>query len=95
MSNIRIPGVLWTVVIALAIWAIETFLAPGYQLYAETAVVVIMGIAKAANLDDKQVKELLAVLRRLQAQVPVQEAAFVEPEIEKHEPNKAITWLVG
>lgn len=93
--NIKVPGIIWTVIIALAIWAIESFAPTAYQMYAEIAVVAIMAIVKGFNLDDKQVQELLAVLRKLQAQVPAQEAAFVEPEIEAHEPDKLTTWLWG
>lgn len=93
--NIKVPGIIWTVIIALAIWAIESFAPTAYQMYAEVAVVAIMAIVKGFNLDDKQVQELLDILRRLQAQVPAQEAAFVQPEIEAHERGKLERWLVG
>lgn len=93
--NIKVPGTLWVVLIALSIWAIESFAPAAYQMYAEVAVVAIMAVVKGFNLDDKQVQELLDILRRLQAQVPAQEAAFVQPDIEAHKPDKLTTWLWG
>lgn len=94
MNNIKVPGILWTVLIAVAIILIETYLAPGYQLYAEGAIVVLMGAAKAFNLGTKEIDDLLAMLRRLQRTMPVQESGAVL-DVEKHEPNKVARWLVG
>ena len=95
MKEFKIPGVLWTLLIAIAIVCIETFVAPGYQFYAEAVVVVLMAVAKGFNLDNKQIEELVAVIRNLQKQLPAQEAAFVQSAIEAHQPDKFTTWLVG
>lgn len=94
MNNIKIPGTLWVLGIAVAVWAIETYVPGGYQLYAEGAIVVLMGIAKARNLGTQEIEDLLAMLRRLQRTMPVQESGAVL-DVEKHEPNKVARWLVG
>lgn len=95
MKDIKLPGFLWVVLIAVAIVLIETFVPVEFQAYGEIAVVALLGAAKAFNLGTKEIDDLLALLRQLQAQVPRAEAAYVEPEIEKHEPNGFVRWLVG
>lgn len=96
MKDIKIPGVLWVVLISVAIVLIETYVAPGYQLYAEGAIVVLMGIAKAANLGTKDVEDLVTLLRTLQRQLPTHEsAAAAQTEADTREPNKPVRWLLG
>lgn len=102
MKDIKIPGILWVVGIAVAIILIETFVAPGYQLYAEMGIVVLMGVAKAANLGTQQIEDLLALLRRMQESQPGPEGSprgmAVDPYrtgVDEHEPNKAVRFLLG
>lgn len=95
MNNIKIPGFLWVVLIVVVIIALETYVPVGYRMYSEVAVVALLGLAKAFNLDSKQVEELLAMIRRLQAQVPVQEASYVAGEVEAAKSSNLEKWLVG
>lgn len=95
MKDIKIPGIIWVIAISVTIVLIETYVAPGYQLYAETAIVVLMGIAKAANLGTKDVEDLVAMLRSLQRQMPTPESSIIATEAESREPNKTVRWLLG
>lgn len=93
MKDIKVPGVVWVILIAVAIILIETFVAPGYQLYAEGAVVAIMAAAKAANLGTQQIEDLLDLLRKMQESQPMPRGMAVD--VDEHEPNKAVRFLLG
>lgn len=106
MKDLKIPGFVWTVGIVLAVVFCENFLPPEYQLYGQMAVVVLMGLAKAMNLGVKDIEELLALLREIKAKQPPMmrssEGALVAPtvtisetEIQQHEPNKVMRFLLG
>jgi hypothetical protein len=106
LKDVKIPGILWTVLIAAAIIFCENYLPPEYAAYGPIAVVVLMGAAKAANLGTKEIEELLAILRGIKGnQVramhnPEEMAAaptitVPETTIEKYEPNKAVRFLLG
>jgi hypothetical protein len=103
VKDIRIPGLIWTLLIAILIVAIETYMPAEYQLYGEAAVVALFGIAKAANLGTQQLEELIAILRTVQATQPqtrgllTDEGVVVTPALaaEEYEPNKLVRWLAG
>lgn len=98
MRDVKIPGALWTLLIAAVIVGIETYVPTAYQMYSEAAVVAILAAAKAANLGTADIDQLLAILRQMQARgASVPETAMArgaKPEVIQ-EPNKAMRFLLG
>lgn len=101
MKDLRIPGVIWVIIIALAIVGIETYTPVEYQAYAEMGVVALFAIAKANALGTKQIEDLIDLLRTMQTQPQATARGVGAPsmtptvDVEKYEPNKAVRFLLG
>lgn len=105
MKDIKIPGFLWVVLIAVAVVLCENYM-PN-PLYAEAAILVFMGLAKGLNLGTKEIENLVDLLRAMQVRpagavgpVGVERAlrsAPVSPavDVERYKPNKGVRWLLG
>lgn len=63
MKDIKVPGFLWVVGIAVVVVLIETYVPGQYQYFAEGAIVLVMGFAKAAKLGTDDVDKLVAILK--------------------------------
>lgn len=101
MKDLRIPGVLWVIIIAVAIVAIETYMPVEYQLLGEAAIVALFAIAKANALGTKQIEDLIDLLRTVQTQPQATARGMGAPnivptvDVEKYEPNKTVRFLLG
>lgn len=102
MKDIKLPGFLWVLGIAVAIVLIETYVPGQYQYFAEGAVVFLMGAAKARNLGTQDVEKMVALLKNIPAQpsgaVGAERGAVVSAapiNTKPYEPNKGVRWLLG
>jgi len=109
VQNLRIPGVLWVIVLVLLLTVIR-IVVDQYgvnPLYFDLAVVAVIAILKAANLGTKELEELLEVICILQRQVDRREAelspdtsivktmSMVVPTPKEYPINYFVRWLVG
>lgn len=92
MPKFRLPGVIWVVIIAAAIVAVETFVPAAYQLYGEVAVVAIMAIAKSMNIGGDEIDAMVKKIHEQQNQGAIPRGVIV-PTPRKR--GKVERWLVG
>lgn len=88
----RIPGVIWTTIIAVAIFACQTLLPDAYAVYGSMGVVALFSIAKAMNLGGDEIDKMVADLHKAQNQGAVPRGIVV-PTPRKR--GKVERWLVG
>lgn len=96
MKDIKIPGFLWVVLIAVAVMLAENYL-PN-PLYVELALMILFGAAKAYNLGTKEIEDVLDILRRIDKGLGVERGRVVNHvgiDIEAYKPNKVTRWFVG
>lgn len=110
MNDIKVPGALWVVLIALAVVFCESYLPAEYQVYGQVAVVAILAVAKAMNLGTQDIEKLIALIREIQnrgsGMRSTQETGtegvhtlYTPPaplvRTEELEPNKVVRFLLG
>lgn len=100
MKDIKVPGVLWVVLIVAGIAVVRQFVPE--PLYVELAVVIGFVILKSLNLGTDEINDLIDIIERLQGRLEnepmampktVAERAGTVPQVER--PNKAVRFLLG
>lgn len=102
MTNIKIPGVLWTVLIVTIVALAHIYL--DNPILVDGIVVIAFAVLKSMNLGTDELEQLLEIIKRYQAQATRSraEAGTISSsapipviETEAYEPNKPVRWLLG
>jgi hypothetical protein len=95
-SDIKIPGVLWVLLIAVVVVVAEAY---GIEpAYVAVGITILFGVAKYFNVGTADVDHLLDLLRQVAPLLVTRRGGtpiVVAKEIEDATPNKVTRWLVG
>lgn len=96
LTDIKIPGVLWVLLISIVVVVAEHYgLDPALVT---VGITLVFAVAKYVNVGTADVEHLLDLLRQVNQLLPVQRgrgSPTISQEIEDATPNKAARWLVG
>lgn len=103
MSDIKIPGVLWVILLVFGLTAVKEYVPEPF--YVELAVVLVLAVLKAMNLGTKELDELGDIIDLLRKKTPPEQATPAalsasrhlkdEPEREAASYNRVVRWLAG
>jgi hypothetical protein len=95
-SDIKIPGVLWVLLIGVVVVVAELY---GVEpAYVTVGITILFGVAKYFNVGTADVDHLLDLLRQIGPLLVTKRGGapiVVSREIEEATPNKVTRWLVG
>jgi hypothetical protein len=95
-SDIKIPGVLWVLLIGVVVVVAELY---GVEpAYVTVGITILFGVAKYFNVGTADVDHLLDLLRQIGPLLVTKRGGApiaVSREIEEATPNKVTRWLVG